>query len=112
MPRYSGQRSTYKLLTGLPINQVEVTMKALEALADCAEGVDHVFVVMGDANQDIRVALFESTGSNPFTPITRLPPLAWATAMRVFPVRSALPVPRKVPATTNATTSLVLARLH
>jgi hypothetical protein len=39
-------------------------MKVLEALASAiaAEGVDHVFAVMGDANQDIIVELCEKHG--------------------------------------------------
>ena len=39
-------------------------MKVLEVLAQAiaAEGVDHVFAVMGDANQDIIVELCEKHG--------------------------------------------------
>ena len=39
-------------------------MKVLEALAQAiaAEGIDHVFAVMGDANQDIIVELCEKHG--------------------------------------------------
>jgi hypothetical protein len=41
--------------------QVRQTLKVLQALASAiaAEGVDHVFAVMGDANQDIIVELCE-----------------------------------------------------
>ena len=43
---------------------MEVTVKVLEALAAAiaAEGIDHVFAVMGDANQDIIVELCEKHG--------------------------------------------------
>jgi acetolactate synthase I/II/III large subunit len=39
-------------------------MKVLEALAAAiaAEGIDHIFAVMGDANQDIIVELCEKHG--------------------------------------------------
>ena len=39
-------------------------MKVLEALATAiaAEGIDHIFAVMGDANQDIIVELCEKRG--------------------------------------------------
>lgn len=39
-------------------------MKVLEALAQAiaAEGIDHIFAVMGDANQDIIVELCEKHG--------------------------------------------------
>lgn len=42
----------------------EVIMKVLEAFAAAiaAEGIDHVFAVMGDANQDIIVELCEKQG--------------------------------------------------
>ena len=45
----------------LPINQVEVTMKVLEALAAAiaAEGIDRIFAVIGDANQEIIWAEFK-----------------------------------------------------
>src|SRR5271154_4540909 len=41
-----------------------LTMKVLQALATAiaAEGVDHIFAVMGDANQDIIVELCEKHG--------------------------------------------------
>jgi methylphosphotriester-DNA--protein-cysteine methyltransferase len=43
------------------VNRVEVSMKVLEAIA--AEGIDHIFAVMGsDANQDIVVELCEKRG--------------------------------------------------
>jgi thiamine pyrophosphate-dependent acetolactate synthase large subunit-like protein len=44
--------------------QVEVIMKVLEALAAAiaAEGIDHIFAVMGDANQDVIVELCEKHG--------------------------------------------------
>ena len=44
--------------------QIRQTVKVLEALASAiaAEGVDHVFAVMGDANQDIIVELCEKHG--------------------------------------------------
>ena len=45
----------------------EALPEALAAIA--AEGIDHVFAVMGDANQDIIVELWKNTGSNTFTRI-------------------------------------------
>jgi hypothetical protein len=79
---------------------MEVTMKVLEALAAAiaAEGIDHIFAVMGDANQTSLWSCVKNTGSNTFTRIMRLPPLAWRTAIRASPERSALPAPRKAPA--------------
>ena len=76
-------------------------MKVLEALASgiAAEGIDRIFGVIGDANQEIIVELWRSTGSNSFIPTTKLPPSAWRTVMRAFPARLASPRPRKALAT-------------
>ena len=50
-------------------------MKVLEApaAAIAAEDIEHIFAVMGDANQDIIAELCETHGSNTFTRIMRLP---------------------------------------
>jgi hypothetical protein len=62
-------------------------MKVLEALAAAiaAEGVDHVFAVMGDANQDVIVELCEKHGLK--------------YVMHAFPGDSALQLPRRALAT-------------
>jgi hypothetical protein len=80
---------------------VEVTMKVLEALAAAiaAEGIDRIFAVIGDANQDIIVELCEKHGLKFVHTHHETAAVGWRTAMRAFPARLALRPPRKVLAT-------------
>ncbi len=66
-------------------------MKVLEALASAiaAEGIDHIFAVMGDVIKTSLWNCAKRTDSNTFTRITSVPPLAWRTAMRAFSAKSA-----------------------
>ena len=73
------------------------------AAAIAAEGIDHLFAVMGDANQDVIVELCEKyLGSNSFTLIMRVVPSAWRTAICVLPAKSVSRTPTQGPGYTNA----------
>lgn len=81
--------------------QVRQTLKVLQALASAiaAEGVDHVFAVMGDANQDIIVELCEKHGLKYVHAHHETSAVGMADGYSRFTARSALPPPRKAPAT-------------
>jgi hypothetical protein len=124
MPRWSFPNgSTHKLgkRRSLPINQeacrsikMEVTMKVLEALAAAiaAEGIDHIFAVMGDANQDILVELCEKHGLEYVHAHHETSAVGMADGYSRFSGKIGLASTTQGPGYTNATTSLVLARLH
>ena len=85
-------------------------MKVLEALAAAiaAEGIDHIFAVMGDANQDIIVELCEKHGLK----FVHAHHETSAVGYGRFSDKIGLASTTQGPGYTNATTSLVLARLH
>jgi thiamine pyrophosphate-dependent acetolactate synthase large subunit-like protein len=93
---------------------MEVTMKVLEALAAAiaAEGIDHVFAVMGDANQDILVELCEKHGVEYVHAHHETSAVGMADGYSRFSGKIGLASTTQGPGYTNATTSLVLARLH
>jgi acetolactate synthase I/II/III large subunit len=97
-----------------PINWLEVIMKVLEALsaAIAAEGVDHIFAVMGDANQDIIVELCEKHGLKYVHAHHEMAAVGMADGYSRFCGKIGLATTTQGPGYTNATTSLVLARLH
>jgi acetolactate synthase I/II/III large subunit len=89
-------------------------MKVLEALAAAiaAEGVDHVFAVMGDANQDVIVELCEKHGLKFVHAHHEGSAVGMADGYARFSGKLGLATTTQGPGYTNATTSLVLARLH
>jgi thiamine pyrophosphate-dependent acetolactate synthase large subunit-like protein len=89
-------------------------MKVLEALAEAiaAEGIDHIFAVMGDANQDIIVELCENHGLKYVHAHHETTAVGMADGYSRFAGKIGLASTTQGPGYTNATTSLVLARLH
>jgi acetolactate synthase-1/2/3 large subunit len=89
-------------------------MKVLEALAAAiaAEGIDHIFAVMGDANQDIIVELCEKHGLKFVHAHHETSAVGMADGYARFSDKIGLASTTQGPGYTNATTSLVLARLH
>jgi thiamine pyrophosphate-dependent acetolactate synthase large subunit-like protein len=94
--------------------QVQQTLKVLQALASAiaAEGVDHVFAVMGDANQDIIVELCEKHGLKYVHAHHETSAVGMADGYSRFTGKIGLATTTQDPGYTNATTSLVSARLH
>jgi acetolactate synthase I/II/III large subunit len=93
---------------------VEFIMKVLEALASAiaAEGIDHIFAVMGDANQDMIVELCEKHGLKYVHAHHETAAVGMADGYARFSGKIGLASTTQGPGYTNATTSLVLARLH
>jgi thiamine pyrophosphate-dependent acetolactate synthase large subunit-like protein len=89
-------------------------MKVLEALAAAiaAEGVDHIFAVMGDANQDIIVELCEKHGLKYVHAHHETAAGGMADGYSRFTGKIGLCATTQGPGYTNATRSLVGARLH
>jgi thiamine pyrophosphate-dependent acetolactate synthase large subunit-like protein len=89
-------------------------MKVLEALAAAiaAEDIDHIFAVMGDANQDIIVELCEKHGLKYVHAHHETAAVGMADGYSRFTGKIGLASTTQGPGYTNATTSLVLARLH
>src|ERR1700739_2900235 len=88
-------------------------MKVLEALASAiaAEGIDHIFAVMGDANQDIIVELCEKHGLKYIHAHHETAAVGMADGYSRFSGKIGLAATTQGPGYTNATTSLVLAPL-
>ncbi|PSJ54235.1 hypothetical protein C7I85_27470 [Mesorhizobium soli] len=93
---------------------MEVAMKVLEAIsaAIAAEGIDRIFAVMGDANQDIIVELCEKHGLKYVHAHHETAAIGMADGYSRFTGKIGLAATTQGPGYTNATTSLVLARLH
>jgi acetolactate synthase I/II/III large subunit len=93
---------------------VEIAMKVLEALAAgiAAEGIDHIFAVMGDANQDIIVELCEKHGLKYVHAHHETAAVGMADGYSRFTGKIGLCATTQGPGYTNATSSLVGARLH
>jgi acetolactate synthase I/II/III large subunit len=89
-------------------------MNVLEALAAAiaAEGIDHIFAGMGDANQDIIVELCEKHGLKFVHAHHETSAVGMADGYARFSDKIGLASTTQGPGYTNATTSLVLARLH
>ncbi|QXE38180.1 thiamine pyrophosphate-binding protein [Streptomyces sp. GMY02] len=89
-------------------------MKAFHAITDAiaAEGFDHLFAVMGDANQDIIVDLGERHGMTFVHAHHESSAVGMADGYARFSGRPGLASVTQGPGYTNATTSLVSARLH
>lgn len=89
-------------------------MKVLEAIAAAiaAEGIDHIFAVMGDANQDIIVELCEKHGLKYIHAHHETAAIGMADGYSRFTGKIGLATTTQGPGYTNATTALVLARLH
>ncbi|WP_181257419.1 thiamine pyrophosphate-binding protein [Pseudaminobacter soli (ex Li et al. 2025)] len=89
-------------------------MKVLEAIsaAIAAEGIDRIFAVMGDANQDIIVELCEKHGLKYVHAHHETAAIGMADGYSRFTGKIGLAATTQGPGYTNATTSLVLARLH
>jgi acetolactate synthase I/II/III large subunit len=89
-------------------------MKVLEALAAgiAAEGIDHIFAVMGDANQDIIVELCEKHGLKYVHAHHEMAAVGMAGGYSRFTGKIGLCATTQGPGYTNATSSLVGARLH
>ena len=89
-------------------------MKVLEALAAAiaAEGIDHLFAVMGDANQDIIVELCEKHGLKFVHAHHEGSAVGMADGYARLSGKIGLASTTQGPGYTNATTSLVCARLH
>lgn len=89
-------------------------MKVLEALASAvaAEGIDHIFAVMGDANQDIIVELCERHGLKFVHAHHEAAAVGMADGYARLSGKIGLASTTQGPGYTNATTSLVVARLH
>jgi acetolactate synthase-1/2/3 large subunit len=89
-------------------------MKVLEAIAAAiaAEGIDHLFAVMGDANQDVIVELCEKHGLKFVHAHHEGSAVGMADGYARFSGKIGLATTTQGPGYTNATTSLVLARLH
>ena len=89
-------------------------MKVLEALAAAiaAEGIDQIFAVMGDANQDVIVELCEKHGLKYVHAHHEGSAVGMADGYARFSGKIGLAATTQGPGYTNATTSLVSARLH
>ena len=89
-------------------------MKVLEALsaAIAAEGIDHIFAVMGDANQDIIVELCEKHGLKYVHAHRETAAVGMADGYSRFTGKIGLCATTQGPGYTNATSSLIGARLH
>ena len=89
-------------------------MKVLEAIAAAiaAEGIDHLFAVMGDANQDVIVELCEKHGLKFVHAHHEGSAVGMADGYARFSGKIGLATTTQGPGYTNATTSLVCARLH
>ena len=89
-------------------------MKVLEAIAAAiaAEGIDHLFAVMGDANQDVIVELCEKHGLEFVHAHHEGSAVGMADGYARFSGKIGLATTTQGPGYTNATTSLVCARLH
>lgn len=89
-------------------------MKAFQAVTDAiaAEGLDHMFAVMGDANQDIIVDLGERHGARFVHAHHESSAVGMADGYARFSGKPGLASVTQGPGYTNATTSLVAARLH
>jgi acetolactate synthase-1/2/3 large subunit len=89
-------------------------MKVLEALASAiaAEGIDHVFAVMGDANQDIIVELCEKHGLTYVHAHHEGSAVAMADGYSRLTGKIGLCTTTQGPGYANATHSLVHTRLH
>lgn len=89
-------------------------MKAFHAITDAiaAEGFDHLFAVMGDANQDIIVDLGERHGMTFVHAHHESSAVGMADGYARFSGKPGLASVTQGPGYTNATTSLVAARLH
>jgi acetolactate synthase-1/2/3 large subunit len=92
----------------------ETPMKVLEAVttAVSAEGMDHLFAVMGDANQDLIVDLCEKHGLKFVHAHHEGTAIGMADGYARFTGKMGLASTTEGPGYTNATTSLVSARLH
>ncbi|MGW6744269.1 thiamine pyrophosphate-binding protein [Streptomyces sp. NPDC055025] len=89
-------------------------MKAFQAVTDAiaAEGLDHLFAVMGDANQDMIVDLGERHGATFVHAHHESSAVGMADGYARFSGKPGLASVTQGPGCTNATTSLVAARLH
>lgn len=89
-------------------------MKAFEAVTSAlaAEGMDHLFAVMGDANQDMIVDLGEKHGMKFVHAHHEASAVGMADGYSRFSGKVGLASVTQGPGYTNATTSLVAARLH
>ena len=89
-------------------------MKVLEAFASAiaAEGIDHVFAVMGDANQDIIVELCEKHGLTYVHAHHEGSAVAMADGYSRLTGKIGLCTTTQGPGYANATHSLVHTRLH
>jgi thiamine pyrophosphate-dependent acetolactate synthase large subunit-like protein len=89
-------------------------MRVLEAVAEAiaAEGIDHIFAVMGDANQDIIVELCEKHGLKYVHAHHETAAVGMADGYSRFTGKIGLCATTQGPGYTNATSSLVGARLH
>ncbi|MFB7272447.1 thiamine pyrophosphate-binding protein [Streptomyces sp. NPDC056244] len=89
-------------------------MKAFHAITDAiaAEGFDHLFAVMGDANQDLIVDLGERHGMTFVHAHHESGAVGMADGYARFSGKPGLASVTQGPGYTNATTSLVAARLH
>ncbi|MGW8802801.1 thiamine pyrophosphate-binding protein [Streptomyces sp. NPDC055775] len=89
-------------------------MKAFQAVTDAiaAEGLDHLFAVMGDANQDLIVDLGERHGATFVHAHHESSAVGMADGYARFSGKPGLASVTQGPGYTNATTSLVAARLH
>ncbi|MFE4173579.1 thiamine pyrophosphate-binding protein [Streptomyces sp. NPDC056909] len=89
-------------------------MKAFQAVTDAitSEGLDHLFAVMGDANQDMIVDLGERHGATFVHAHHESSAVGMADGYARFSGKPGLASVTQGPGCTNATTSLVAARLH
>lgn len=89
-------------------------MKVMEALASAiaAEGIDRIFAVIGDANQEIIVELCEKHGLKFVHTHHEGSAVGMADGYARFSGKIGLAATTQGPGYTNATTSLVCARLH
>src|ERR1700719_2097101 len=96
------------------IGQMEVTMRVLEALAAAiaAVGIDRIFAVIGDANQEIIVELCEKHGLKFVHTHHETAAVGMADGYARLSGKIGLASTTQGPGYTNATTSLVSARLH
>jgi thiamine pyrophosphate-dependent acetolactate synthase large subunit-like protein len=90
------------------------TMKVFEALASAiaAEGIDRIFAVIGDANQEIIVELCEKHGLKFVHTHHETAAVGMADGYARLSGKIGLAATTQGPGYTNATTSLVSARLH
>ena len=89
-------------------------MKVYEAVTEAvaAEGLDHLFAVMGDANQNMIVNLGEKHGVKFIHAHHEGSAVSMADGFARFSGKMGLASVTQGPGYTNATTSLVAARLH